>query len=97
VVIGTNVFDWEPTLTSTAELITGPRGTDVRLDGNERPTRNARREAYFERMDAKAAARAELIREREAGLWHDDDGFAVDRTSATRDADADPDESSEID
>ena len=97
VVIGSNVFDWEPTLTSTAELMTSPRGTDARLDGNERPTRNARREAYFERMDAKAAARAELIREREAGLWHDDEGFAVDRTSATRHADADPDESSKID
>ena len=30
-------------------------------------------------MDAKAAARAELIREREAGMWTDDDGFAVER------------------
>jgi GTP-binding protein len=28
-------------------------------------------------MDAKAAARAELIREREAGMWTDDDGFAI--------------------
>ncbi|MBF0673139.1 MAG: GTPase ObgE [Salinibacterium sp.] len=73
------VFDWEPTLTSAAELITSPRGTDARLGESARPTRNARREAYFERMDAKAAARAELIREREAGLWNDDEGFAVDR------------------
>ncbi|GIT79200.1 GTPase Obg [Leifsonia sp. LS1] len=76
VVIGRNngvVFDWEPTLTSTAELITSPRGTDTRLDGNARPTRNQRREDYFDRMDAKAEARAELIREREAGLWQDDD------------------------
>ncbi|KRC50938.1 GTPase CgtA [Leifsonia sp. Root227] len=76
VVIGRNngvVFDWEPTLTSTAELITSPRGTDVRLDGNDRPTRNQRREDYFDRMDAKAEARAELLREREAGLWQDDD------------------------
>jgi GTP-binding protein len=90
VVIGENVFDWEPTLTSTAELMTSPRGTDARLAPNERPTRNARREAYFERMDAKAAARAELIREREAGIWHDDEGFAVDHSSAARDADTDP-------
>ncbi len=71
------VFDWEPTLTSTAELITAPRGTDQRLDSNERPTRNKRRDDYLARMDAKADARAELIREREAGLWRDDEGFAV--------------------
>ena len=76
VVIGRNngvVFDWEPTLTSTAELITSPRGSDARLDANNRPTRAQRREDYFDRMDAKAEARAELLREREAGLWQDDD------------------------
>ena len=75
VVIGAGngvVFDWEPTLTSTAELVTSPRGTDARLDGNNRPTRGQRREEYHERMDAKSEARAELVREREAGLWHDD-------------------------
>ncbi|MEX1078774.1 MAG: GTPase ObgE [Homoserinimonas sp.] len=97
VMIGNNVFDWEPTLTSTAELLTSPRGTDARLAPNERPTRNARREAYFERMDAKAAARAELIREREAGIWHDDDGFAIDRHSDTRDSDTDSEDASTID
>ena len=68
------VFDWEPTLTSTAELITSPRGADARLDASERPTRHQRRDDYFARMDAKAAARAELSREREAGMWTDDDG-----------------------
>ncbi|MFF1876184.1 Obg family GTPase CgtA, partial [Kitasatospora herbaricolor] len=76
VVIGRDngvVFDWEPTLTSTAELLTSPRGSDPRLDALNRPTRNQRREEYFERMDAKAEARAELVREREAGLWADDD------------------------
>ena len=67
------VFDWEPTLTSTAELITAPRGTDVRLDDNRRATRAERRSDYHERMDAKAEARAELQREREAGLWTEDD------------------------
>ena len=82
VVIGAGhgvVFDWEPTLTSTAELITSPRGADARIDPSQRPTRNARRDEYFARMDAKAAARAELIREREAGVFRDDDGFAVTR------------------
>ena len=76
VVIGANtgvVFDWEPTLTSTAELVTAPRGTDPRLDGVHRPTRDQRREEYHERMDAKAEARAELVRERDAGLWRDDE------------------------
>ncbi|WP_434317364.1 GTPase ObgE [Leifsonia sp. P73] len=76
VVIGRNngvVFDWEPTLTSTAELIASPRGTDARIDASARPTRNQRREDYFDRMDGKAEARAELLREKEAGLWQDDD------------------------
>lgn len=66
------VFDWEPTLTSTAELITSPRGSDIRLDDNRRATRAERRGEYHERMDAKAEARAELQREREAGLWTGD-------------------------
>ncbi|WP_308464854.1 GTPase ObgE [Rathayibacter soli] len=66
------IFDWEPTLTSTAELMTAPRGTDARIDANPRATRNQRREEYFERMDAKAEARAELERERRAGLWQVD-------------------------
>jgi len=32
-------------------------------------------------MDAKSAARAELEAERAAGIWNDDEGFAVDRES----------------
>ncbi|AMM20454.1 GTPase ObgE [Frondihabitans sp. PAMC 28766] len=71
------VFDWEPTLTSTAELMTAARGTDPRLHQSSRQTRNERREEYFARMDAKAEARAELMRERAAGLWTDDEGFEV--------------------
>ena len=67
------VFDWEPALASAAELMTSPRGTDSRLDLNARPTRNERRENYFDRMDAKAEARAELERERAAGLWREED------------------------
>ena len=68
------VFDWEPTLTSAAELITSPRGTDARLDDNRRDTREARRVKYYERMDAKAAARAELEEQRKAGMWSGPDG-----------------------
>ncbi len=54
------VFDWEPALSSAAELMTAPRGTDPRLDRNNRRTTSQRREEYHERMDAKAAARAEI-------------------------------------
>lgn len=72
-------FGWEPTLSSTAELITSPRGSDSRLDDNQRDTNRKRRQTYLERMDAKAAARAELESERKAGIWTDDEGFAVAR------------------
>jgi len=72
-------FGWEPTLSSAAELITSPRGTDARLDDNQRDTNRKRRLSYLERMDAKAAARAELEAERRAGIWTDDEGFAVEK------------------
>lgn len=78
------VFDWEPTLTSTAELITSPRGSDIRLDDNRRATRAERRGEYHDRMDAKAEARAELQREREAGLWSGDDAGADDTGTEER-------------
>ncbi|MFD1722212.1 GTPase ObgE [Amnibacterium endophyticum] len=67
VVIGAGdgvVFDWEPTLSSVAELVTAPRGTDARIGGSDRRTTAQRREGYRERMDAKTAARDELERER---------------------------------
>ena len=69
------VFDWEPSLSSAAELMTAPRGTDPRLDQNPRRTTSQRREQYHERMDAKAEARAELEAERLAanGLDREDD------------------------
>jgi Obg family GTPase CgtA-like protein len=38
------VFDWEPTLSPGAELLAGPRGTDLRLDTSSRPTRDEKRE-----------------------------------------------------
>lgn len=45
-----------------------------------RATRAERKRQYHERMDAKEAARQELLRERETGKWTDDDGFEVDRS-----------------
>jgi GTP-binding protein len=64
------LFDWEPTISSAAELIAGPRGTDARFDLRERRTTTQRREEYKARMDAKAAARAELEREGKSGIWN---------------------------
>jgi GTP-binding protein len=82
VIIGPVTFDWEPTLTSTAELLTAPRGTDPRLVQNDRPTSKTRRQEYLDRMDSKSEARAELLREREAGMWNDDEGFAITEKDA---------------
>ena len=76
VVIGSDnaiVFDWEPTLTSTAELLVGPRGSDERLSENSRRNTKQRREEYTALMDAKREAREELDSERVAGLWIEDE------------------------
>jgi len=77
VVIGADsdavVFDWEPTIQSTAELLSGPRGTDNRLDTNDRRTNVERRREYKELMDAKTRMRAEMEAEGKAGLFQDDD------------------------
>jgi GTP-binding protein len=78
------VFDWEPTVSSAAELIASPRGTDMRLEEGRRLTSKTRRANYLERMDAKAAARAELEREGEGGVWNDDEGFDVEMTRGER-------------
>ncbi|MEU4386152.1 GTPase ObgE [Promicromonospora sp. NPDC023805] len=66
------VFDWEPTLQTGPELL-GGRGTDLRLEQNDRPTRGDKRREFNERMDAKTEARRELWTEREAGHWTDPD------------------------
>jgi GTPase len=66
------VFDWEPALSSAAELTAAPRGTDPRLSGSSRRTTSERREQYHDRMDAKAEARAELEAERVAQKYRDE-------------------------
>jgi GTPase len=68
------IFDWQPALSSAAELMTAPRGTDPRLVSSTRRTSAERRERYHERMDAKAEARAELEAERLADRSADADG-----------------------
>ncbi|MDA3148155.1 GTPase ObgE [Leucobacter sp. UCMA 4100] len=67
------VFDWEPSLTSAAEVMLGSRGQDDRLDPRNRRTTAERRERHHARMDAKQEARDELEEERRAGLWSEDD------------------------
>jgi GTP-binding protein len=65
------IFDWEPTLSTGAELLAGPRGSDTRVDPSRRRTNQQRRREYHELMDAKAGARAELWTEHEEGRWTD--------------------------
>ncbi|HEX2705005.1 MAG TPA: GTPase ObgE, partial [Candidatus Lustribacter sp.] len=63
------VFDWEPTMSTGAEFLGGPRGTDLRLGDGSRPTREQKREAARDRYVARAATQAELDAERRAGHW----------------------------
>ena len=63
------VFDWEPTMAAGAELLTGPRGTDLRLGENDRKTRGEKRNEFHGRKDAQTAARDQLAAERKAGHW----------------------------
>ncbi|OCG75230.1 GTPase ObgE [Microbacterium sediminis] len=53
------VFDWDPAISSAAELATAPRGTDPRFADNRRRTTTERREHYHAVMDARAAERAD--------------------------------------
>lgn len=66
------VFDWQPTISAGAELL-GQRGTDIRVEDRQRPTRSEKREAFHGKMDAAAQARAELEEDRRAGVWTDPD------------------------
>ncbi len=72
------IFDWEPTLSSGAELL-GSRGTDLRLEESRRPSRDEKRESQRDRYAARAATQEELESERKAGLWQLRDG---DETTA---------------
>lgn len=63
------LFDWEPTLSAGAELLAGPRGTDLRLDERTRATRAEKRAEQDQRRAARAVTRAEMEAERRSGLW----------------------------
>ena len=72
------VFDWEPTINAAAELISGPRGTDARIDQRDRRTTKERREQYEDMMDQRAALRDEFEKERRAGKWSVDREISKD-------------------
>jgi GTP-binding protein len=75
------VFDWEPTMSAGAELLAGPRGTDLRIGLDDaRPTRAAKREALEQLRHARDEAREELAAERSAGRWTDPDESPDDRS-----------------
>lgn len=67
------VFDWEPTMTTGAEHLSGPRGQDARFESRARPTREEKRQEYAERKAARAATQADMENERRSGLWTDYD------------------------
>ncbi len=77
------VFDWDPTMVGGAELL-GSRGTDLRVEDHEtaRASRRERKEAFHERMDAKAAARAELEGERQEDQKLGRGGYTADMNGA---------------
>ncbi|UCR89356.1 GTPase ObgE [Mycetocola spongiae] len=83
------VFDWEPTMSSAAEIMSMPRGTDTRLDEKNRPTSKQRRTEYLAKMDAKEAARQAQRREGESGFWDVDAENEEEAIMAARQADAD--------
>ena len=72
-------FDWDPTIAAGAENLDGTqlgsRGRDLRLEAEDsrgrRRTNTERRRQYHEMMDARAAVRADMQAEREAGHWAD--------------------------
>lgn len=68
------VFDWEPTLSSGAELL-GARGTDLRLEESARPTRAEKRDEFHARKDGQRAAREQMAAERKAGIWTEHESY----------------------
>jgi putative ABC transport system permease protein len=85
-IIGVSMVMFSTIMSSTVDVsqqraATESVGADARVDPISRRTNQARREDYFARMDAKAEARAQLVREGEAGLWADEDGSDEDASS----------------
>ncbi|MEL0316932.1 MAG: Obg family GTPase CgtA, partial [Aquiluna sp.] len=67
------VFDWDPSISSIAETLESPRGSDPRLDPTGRRTNKERRDEYHDMMDQRARGRAEREAVREASLFAEDE------------------------
>lgn len=72
------VFEWEPTVTTGAEHLAAPRGSDIRFEETSRPTREQKRADQQARREARARTRAEMDLEythsQEGSDGNDEDG-----------------------
>jgi GTP-binding protein len=62
------VFDWDPLVSSVAELADADP-----LDGSARRTNQQRRQEYYDMMDARARGRAEREAVRESSVFVEDE------------------------
>ena len=76
VIIGSEngvVFDWDPLVSSAAELVEGPGGVEASGAGNSRRTNEQRRQQYYDMMDQRARGREERQAVREASVFQEDE------------------------
>lgn len=66
------VFDWDPLISSVAELVEGPGGVEA-ADGSGRRTNEQRRQQYYDMMDQRAKGREERQAVREASVFVEDE------------------------
>jgi GTPase len=74
VIIGSGngvVFDWDPLISSVAELVEAPGGVEAG-SGSGRRTNEERRQQYYEMMDQRAKGREERQAVREASVFAED-------------------------
>jgi GTP-binding protein len=75
VIIGTGngvVFDWDPLVSSVAELVESPGGLEA-ADTRGRRTNEQRRQEYYDMMDQRARGREERQAVREASVFTEDE------------------------
>ena len=66
------MFDWDPLISSVAELVEAPGGVEAADSGNARRTNEERRMQYYEMMDQRAKGREERQAVREASVFAED-------------------------
>lgn len=74
VIIGSGngvVFDWDPLISSVAELVEAPGGVEAG-SGSGRRTNEERRQQYYDMMDQRAKGREERQAVREASVFAED-------------------------